>query len=81
MYMQDAELVKEALIKVHVGPDVAKAMNETARQWLQYTAQRPMNRFAQTFSSHPFLVRRLSHLDKWKAILEPASPAAAPAEQ
>lgn len=81
MYMQDAELVKEALIKVHVGPDVAKAMNETARQWLQYMAQRPMNRVAQTFSTHPFLVRRLSHLDKWKAVIEPAPKAAVSAEQ
>jgi Zn-dependent protease with chaperone function len=72
MYMGDSELVKAALIKVHVGPDVAKAMNETARQWLHYMADRPMNRFAQTFSSHPFLVRRLSHIDKWKTIVEPA---------
>ena len=70
MYMTDTELVKSALIKVHVGPDVAKAMNETARQWLQYNAQRPMNRFAQTFSTHPFLVRRLSHLDRWKSVAE-----------
>lgn len=71
MYMKDSELVKQALIKVHVGPDVAKAMNETARQWLQYTAERPMNRLAQTFSSHPFLVRRLSHIDRYKSIVEP----------
>ena len=72
MYLGDSELVKSSLIKVHVGPDVAKAMNETARQWLQYNAERPMNRLAQTFSSHPFLVRRLSHLDRWKALVEPA---------
>lgn len=71
MYTGDAELVKQALIKVHVGPDVAKSMNELAREWLQYTAERPMNRLAQTFSSHPFLVRRLSHLDKWKSVVEP----------
>jgi Zn-dependent protease with chaperone function len=70
MYMADSELVKGALIKVHVGPDVAKAMNEIARQWQQYTAERPMNRFAQTFSSHPFLVRRLSHIDRWKYLVE-----------
>lgn len=76
MYMADAELVKAALIKVHVGPDVAKAMNETARQWLQYAAERPMNRFAQTFSSHPFLVRRLSHIDTWKAAIETPQPVA-----
>lgn len=76
MYMADSELVKGALIKVHVGPDVATAMNETARQWLQYTAERPMNRLAQTFSTHPFLVRRLSHIDKWKTIVEPVEKGA-----
>lgn len=65
MYLGDAELVKRALIAVHVGPDVAGAMNQTARAWLQYNAERPMNRLAQTFSSHPFLVRRLSHIDRW----------------
>lgn len=79
MYTEDSELVKEALIKIHVGPDVAKSMNETARQWLQYTAERPMNRFAQTFSTHPFLVRRLSHIDKWSKatdarVTQPAVP-------
>ena len=79
MYMADSELVKEALIKVHIGPDVAKAMNETARQWLQYNAERPMNRLAQTFSTHPFLVRRLSHIDRWKSYVEPSENAVAAA--
>ena len=69
MYMANPELVKEALIKIHVGPDAAKGMNEVARQWLQFTAERPMNRFAQTLSNHPFLVRRLSHIDHWKDTL------------
>ncbi len=73
MYFEDAELVKASLIKVHVGPDVAQSMNQTARDWLQYTAERPMNRLAQTFSSHPFLVRRLSHIDHWKHVVEPVS--------
>lgn len=71
MYLRDSELVKRALIKIHVGPDVAESMNETARQWLQHNAERPMNRFAQTFSSHPFLVRRLSHIDRYKSVVEP----------
>lgn len=74
MYMGDAELVKKALIVVHVGPDVSGAMNQTARDWLQYNAERPMNRFAQTFSSHPFLVRRLSHIDRWKHMVEKPAP-------
>jgi len=72
MYLEDSELVKASLIKIHVGPDVAKSMNETARQWLQYNAERPMNHLAQTFSTHPFLVRRLSHVDKWKSVVEPS---------
>ena len=74
MYMEDSELVKSALIKVHVGPDVAKGMNQTARDWLQYNAERPMNRLSQTFSTHPYLVRRLSHIDRYKEIVEPSQP-------
>ncbi|MBC7764296.1 M48 family metallopeptidase [Microbacteriaceae bacterium] len=81
MYMNDAELVKKALIKVHVGPDVSDAMNETARQWLHYVAERPMNRFAQTFSTHPFLVRRLAHIDKWNKTIEADPPAVQSAQQ
>ena len=80
MYMGKSELVKAALIKVHVGPDVASSMNDVARQWQQYVAERPMNRFAQTFSSHPFLVRRISHIDRYKSIVEP-QPTPAPTEQ
>ena len=70
MYTRDPELVKRSLIKVHVGPDVAKDMNEVARQWLSYNADRPMNWFVQTFSTHPFLVRRLKHIDQWTSELE-----------
>lgn len=73
MYTADSELVKQALIKVHVGPDAASSMNDIARQWQQYTAERPMNRFAQTFSNHPFLVRRLSQIDKWRWVVESTS--------
>ncbi len=72
MYLRDSELVKKSLIKVHVGPDVAEYMNDTARQWLSYTAERPMNRLAQTFSSHPFLVRRLDHIDRYKSMVATA---------
>ena len=80
MYLGNSELVKASLIKVHVGPDVAKSMNDVARHWQQYVAERPMNRFAQTFSSHPFLVRRISHIDRYKSIVEP-QPTPAPTEQ
>lgn len=71
MYTANSELVKQALIKVYVGPDVASSMNDIARQWQQYTAERPMNHLAQTFSNHPFLVRRLSQIDAWKKVVEP----------
>ena len=76
-YTEDPELVKNALVKVHIGPDVAEGMNETARQWQRYTANRPMNRFAQTLSDHPYLVRRLDHIDEMAAkLLAPQVPAA-----
>lgn len=75
-YTEDPELVKNALVKVHIGPDVAEGMNETARQWQRYTANRPMNRFAQTLSDHPYLVRRLDHIDEMTAkLLTPQAPA------
>ena len=32
-----------------------------------------MNRLAQTFSSHPFLVRRLSHIDRHAASFVPTA--------
>ena len=76
-YTEDPELVKNALVKVHIGPDVAESMNETARQWQRYTANRPMNRFAQTLSDHPYLVRRLDHIDEMTTkLLAPQAPAA-----
>lgn len=76
-YTEDPELVKNALVKVHIGPDVAEGMNETARQWQRYTANRPMNRFAQTLSDHPYLVRRLDHIDEMATkLLAPQAPAA-----
>lgn len=76
-YTEDPELVKNALVKVHIGPDVAEGMNETARQWQRYTANRPMNRFAQTLSDHPYLVRRLDHIDEMAAkLLAPQAPGA-----
>jgi predicted protein (fragment) len=76
-YTEDPELVKNALVKVHIGPDVAEGMNETARQWQRYTANRPMNRFAQTLSDHPYLVRRLDHIDEMTTkLLTPQAPTA-----
>lgn len=62
-YLQDKDLVKEALIGIHVGPDVASSFNEVARQWQVYMTNNYFNRFTQTFSSHPFLVRRLQAID------------------
>lgn len=62
-YLQDPTLVKEALIGISVGPDVASSFNEVARQWQVYMTDNYFNRFTQTFSSHPFLVRRLQRVD------------------
>ena len=73
-YLRDAEQVKTSLIGVHVGPDVAKSFNEVARQWQVYMADNYFNRFTQTFSSHPFLVRRLQHLDRMNERFKPAWP-------
>ncbi|MBH2007756.1 M48 family metallopeptidase [Candidatus Saccharibacteria bacterium] len=70
-YLRDNEQVKESLIGVHVGPDVAKSFNDIARQWQVYMTSSYFNRFTQTFSSHPFLVRRLQHLDAKTAELSP----------
>jgi len=63
-YLRDPELVKMALIRVHVGPDVAESFNDIARKWQVYMTDNMLNRFTQTFSAHPFLVRRLQHIDK-----------------
>lgn len=63
-YLRDPELVKMALIRVHVGPDVAESFNDIARKWQVYMTDNVLNRFTQTFSAHPFLVRRLQHIDK-----------------
>lgn len=62
-YLRSNDTVKDSLIGVHVGPDVAASFNEVARQWQVYMTDNYFNRFTQTFSSHPFLVRRLRHLD------------------
>ncbi len=64
-YLRDTSLVKEALIGVHVGPDVASSFNEVARQWQVYMTDSYFNRFTQTFGSHPFLVRRLQCIDSF----------------
>lgn len=79
-YLQDPELVKMALIRVHVGPDVAESFNDIARKWQVYMSDNALNRFTQTFSAHPFLVRRLQHIERmtelhakdWKSSLKPS---------
>lgn len=77
-YTRDPNLVKRSLIKVHVGPDAAEYLNQIAEQWLHFKADRPMNRFAQTFSSHPFLVRRLGQIDTHAGRGMPPAPAEQP---
>lgn len=73
-YLQDVRTVKDALICVHIGPDMAPAFNDLAQQWQEYTTNSGFNRFTQTFSSHPFLVRRLQRLDAYSAAIKPAKP-------
>lgn len=80
-YLRDGELVKESLIGVHVGPDVASSFNTIARQWQVYMTSNYFNRFTQTFSSHPFLVRRLEHIDAKTSEFSsswPAEPVSSP---
>lgn len=74
-YLQDRDLVKEALIGIHIGPDVASSFNEVARQWQAHMTDNYLNKFTQTFSSHPFLVRRLRAIDEAQVVA--SSPAAA----
>ena len=69
--MQNNDLAKDALVKVHVGPDVAASFNEVARQWQVHTTDSAFNGFSQTFSSHPFLVRRLQHIDADSYLITP----------
>ncbi|PID32589.1 hypothetical protein CR956_01660 [Candidatus Saccharibacteria bacterium] len=64
-YLQNPDIIKKSLIKVHVGPDAAKYLNQTAEQWLDFNTRGAMNAFSQTFSDHPFLVRRLKHIDSF----------------
>lgn len=73
-YLQDVRTVKDALICVHIGPDMAPAFNDLAQQWQEYTTNSGFNRFTQTFSSHPFLVRRLQRLDAYNAAMNPTKP-------
>lgn len=63
-YLRDKEQVKNSLICIHVGPDVASSFNDIAQQWQAYNTQGGFQRFTQTFSSHPFLVRRLAHIEQ-----------------
>lgn len=79
-YLRNKEQVKEALICVHVGPDVAPAFNELARQWQVYKTDSAFNKFSQSFASHPFLVRRLQQLDAVYDALAPTwnTPSAPP---
>lgn len=63
-YFNDPDLVKKTLVKVHVGPDVADSLNETAHQWQQYNTRSTFNAIVQTFFTHPFLVRRLTRINQ-----------------
>jgi len=73
-YSKNPELVKNALIKVHVGPDVAKDFNQVARQWQAHNTRSLFNSFSQTLSSHPFLAKRLRHIDQSLHLIQVSPP-------
>lgn len=57
-YLQKPELMFRALLKIYMGPDVAKRASIEG-VWNQLTeSSNNMNQFAESLSSHPFLVRR-----------------------
>lgn len=62
-YLRDPKLVKEALTAVHIGPDAAPSYTDVTQQWQQYVANNWFNQLTQTFSTHPFLWRRLQQID------------------
>lgn len=57
-YLQKPELMFQALLKIHMGPDVAgRASIEGV--WAQLSeSSSALNQFAESLGSHPFLVRR-----------------------
>lgn len=63
-YLENKTQIKDALICIHIGPDVAKSFNDVAQQWQAYNTRGGFQRFTQTFSGHPFLVRRLQHIEE-----------------
>lgn len=75
-YLNDKTQVKDALICIHVGPDVAAAFNTIAQQWQAYKTNNTFNQFTQTFSSHPFLSRRLHKIEEFYDMLHPTIGAA-----
>lgn len=77
-YLKDPVLVKNSLVKVHVGPDVASSFNDVARQWQAHNTNTVFNGFSQTFSTHPFLVRRLRNIDDWAYLVAPPPPPPTP---
>ena len=70
-YLQNKQQVRDALVSIHIGPDAAPAFNDVAQQWQAYNTENTFNRLTQTFSSHPFLVRRLQQLDALEPVLAP----------
>ena len=72
-YLNDPSLVKRSLIKVHVGPDVAKGFNDVTQQWQVHNTRGLLQAFAQTLSNHPFLVKRLTHIDQYAQNMNTAS--------
>ena len=74
-YLGDKQKVRDALVAIHIGPDMAPAFNDVAQQWQVYNTENTFNRFTQTFSSHPFLARRLQQLNEMETRFFPPKSA------
>lgn len=59
VYTGTPDVVMRALIKVYVGPDVARYIEKEQLMFQDYAGRGMMRRFAQSLGTHPFLVNRL----------------------
>lgn len=58
-YTGDPERVIRALIKVHAGPFIGEHFTKEEAMYQDSASRGLLRRFAQTFSTHPFLVNRI----------------------
>jgi len=61
-YLKNPQVVMSALMKVHVGSNIAQYMQEEGVIYQDIKGRGLMRRIAQTLPSHPFLVTRISEI-------------------